>query len=427
MSARLRARPRRGLIGAAILALAVAALVAILTTAGGSAATGGRVTTASLASFHRAMVAKLDAQHAHFEWVACVQAGSRFEGVPVVRCNVEFGDPHVQAYCSVFRGGRLRDQRRRSRHPVPGRPCGLGLGHDDSRLHDEARAVPAAPAALARGGERAAATSSARTRCPTAAAPSCCSWPSSASPTSPTSSTSRASPSSPASRRAASFESARPRRTARSSARRSSRGRWPSLAAMERRVGNLRVRNVGTIGGNLCFADPHSDPATYLIAADGAVTVRRGGAPAPADPDRGVRHRPVRDDARARRAADRRPRPRAGAADSVLIHRKMSFHERPAITVAVHLDARGRRRSPTPAWRSDRWASPPCGRRAPSRRCAASTRRRPPRSGWATREPPRPRRSRRSPTPMARRSTSAIWCAVLVERSAREALESLEG
>ena len=40
------------------------------------------------------------------------------------------------------------------------------------------------------------------------------------------------------------------------------RERWPSLAAMERDVGNLRVRNVGTIGGNLCFADPHSDPAT---------------------------------------------------------------------------------------------------------------------------------------------------------------------
>ena len=38
---------------------------------------------------------------------------------------------------------------------------------------------------------------------------------------------------------------------------------------MERNVGNLRVRNVGTIGGNLCFADPHSDPATYLIAAGG--------------------------------------------------------------------------------------------------------------------------------------------------------------
>jgi hypothetical protein len=27
------------------------------------------------------------------------------------------------------------------------------------------------------------------------------------------------------------------------------------------RVANLRVRSVGTLGGNLCLADPHSDPA----------------------------------------------------------------------------------------------------------------------------------------------------------------------
>ena len=44
--------------------------------------------------------------------------------------------------------------------------------------------------------------------------------------------------------------------------------RLPSLAAMERRVANIRVRNVGTLGGNLCFSDPHSDPATYLLALD---------------------------------------------------------------------------------------------------------------------------------------------------------------
>ncbi len=42
----------------------------------------------------------------------------------------------------------------------------------------------------------------------------------------------------------------------------------PSLAAMERRVANIRVRNVGTLGGNLCFSDPHSDPATFLLALD---------------------------------------------------------------------------------------------------------------------------------------------------------------
>ena len=49
---------------------------------------------------------------------------------------------------------------------------------------------------------------------------------------------------------------------------------------MERRVANLRVREVGTLGGNLCFSDPHSDPATFLLAVDAEVECRRGGEPA---------------------------------------------------------------------------------------------------------------------------------------------------
>jgi aerobic carbon-monoxide dehydrogenase medium subunit len=41
----------------------------------------------------------------------------------------------------------------------------------------------------------------------------------------------------------------------------------PAYAAMTSEVANIRVRSAGTLGGNLCFADPHSDPATFLIAA----------------------------------------------------------------------------------------------------------------------------------------------------------------
>jgi carbon-monoxide dehydrogenase medium subunit len=40
----------------------------------------------------------------------------------------------------------------------------------------------------------------------------------------------------------------------------------PVLAEMETQVANLRVRASGTLGGNLCFAEPHSDPATLLVA-----------------------------------------------------------------------------------------------------------------------------------------------------------------
>jgi aerobic carbon-monoxide dehydrogenase medium subunit len=38
------------------------------------------------------------------------------------------------------------------------------------------------------------------------------------------------------------------------------------LAQMETKVANVRVRASGTLGGNLCFAEPHSDPATLLLA-----------------------------------------------------------------------------------------------------------------------------------------------------------------
>jgi aerobic carbon-monoxide dehydrogenase medium subunit len=40
----------------------------------------------------------------------------------------------------------------------------------------------------------------------------------------------------------------------------------PVLAQMEKNVANVRVRASGTLGGNLCFAEPHSDPATFLLA-----------------------------------------------------------------------------------------------------------------------------------------------------------------
>jgi aerobic carbon-monoxide dehydrogenase medium subunit len=46
------------------------------------------------------------------------------------------------------------------------------------------------------------------------------------------------------------------------------RERLPILARMEHRVANVRVRTTGTLGGNLCFGEPHSDPATLLLCLD---------------------------------------------------------------------------------------------------------------------------------------------------------------
>ena len=51
------------------------------------------------------------------------------------------------------------------------------------------------------------------------------------------------------------------------------RNRLPALAALEAAVANVRVRYAGTLGGNLCFAEPHSDPATLLTALDARLTL----------------------------------------------------------------------------------------------------------------------------------------------------------
>lgn len=52
----------------------------------------------------------------------------------------------------------------------------------------------------------------------------------------------------------------------------------PVFARAERHVANARVRAIGTLGGNLAFGEPHSDPATFLVAAqaDYALTSATG-------------------------------------------------------------------------------------------------------------------------------------------------------
>ena len=103
--------------------------------------------------------------------------------------------------------------------------------------------------------------------------------------------------------------------------------RLPALATMERRVANIRVRNVGTLGGNLCFSDPHSDPATFLLALD-------------AEAEWDSRRAPLADflvgpyetalEPGQLLHAIRIPVPALGTG---IAHRKFAFHERPAATV----------------------------------------------------------------------------------------------
>jgi carbon-monoxide dehydrogenase medium subunit len=50
----------------------------------------------------------------------------------------------------------------------------------------------------------------------------------------------------------------------------------PALVKLEQNVANVRVRQAGTLGGNLCFAEPHADPGTLLMALDAKMIVEKG-------------------------------------------------------------------------------------------------------------------------------------------------------
>ena len=113
------------------------------------------------------------------------------------------------------------------------------------------------------------------------------------------------------------------------------RARCPVLASVARHVANIRVRNVGTVGGNLAFADPQSDLATLFLALDARVQL--------ASP-RGRRELSLDDFVRGpwetARAADElltsvtlTPWPERTAAAYV----KFGVHERPTLGVAVAL------------------------------------------------------------------------------------------
>lgn len=120
------------------------------------------------------------------------------------------------------------------------------------------------------------------------------------------------------------------------------RERFPVLAEMESAVANARVRAVGTLGGNLAFAEPHSDPPTALLVHDATVAL--------AGP-RGIRTLPLGEFMRSSYETALEPdeilvqidvpEPADGTAGAYL---KFGLHERPTIGVAVLLQLDGARR-----------------------------------------------------------------------------------
>lgn len=112
----------------------------------------------------------------------------------------------------------------------------------------------------------------------------------------------------------------------------------PLLRDVERRVGNARVRSQGSIGGNICFAEPRSDIATVLIALGGTLKLQS---------PRGVRQVAVSDFLQGAYATDR-------AEDELLVdirvplaaptggYVKFQTAERPTVGVAaVRSDSTG--------------------------------------------------------------------------------------
>lgn len=108
---------------------------------------------------------------------------------------------------------------------------------------------------------------------------------------------------------------------------------WPDLAEMERSVANVRVRTTGSLGGNLAFADPHSDPATFLLAAGASVRLGRNGS-----------RRSITLDELLLGPYETALRPGellcsievpAMSRGTAMAHLRFAFHERPAATVSA--------------------------------------------------------------------------------------------
>jgi carbon-monoxide dehydrogenase medium subunit len=108
---------------------------------------------------------------------------------------------------------------------------------------------------------------------------------------------------------------------------------WPDVVEMERRVANVRVRSVGSLGGNLAFADPHSDPATFLLAA--GATLRS----ASADRERSI---PIDEFILGPYETGLQPGELISRIEvpamppgTAMSHIRFAFHERPAATVSA--------------------------------------------------------------------------------------------
>jgi hypothetical protein len=106
----LRRRTWLALLGVSLLAAAVGSF-AFAEQASHSRAQPGVALVAGIRNpiqaADRTLSLELRSQHLSVQDVVCIRNGRVYRGHPIIRCNVNFGDPHVVAYCSVILAGRL--------------------------------------------------------------------------------------------------------------------------------------------------------------------------------------------------------------------------------------------------------------------------------------------------------------------------------
>ncbi len=115
--------------------------------------------------------------------------------------------------------------------------------------------------------------------------------------------------------------------------------RLPALVELEHNVANVRVRHSGTIGGNLCFAEPHADPGTLLLALGASFVAQKSSSrrEIPAE-DFFVDAYETSLEADEVLSEIRIPLP---AAKSGIAYLKFGYLERPSVGVAIALTLNG--------------------------------------------------------------------------------------
>jgi hypothetical protein len=88
----------------------LAVLLAFGCLALGAVGASGAIEKPNVRAIRSALAPRLHAQHLRVRHVFCIVNGRSYKGHAIVRCNVDFGEPHITAYCSVMIRGRLLTQ-----------------------------------------------------------------------------------------------------------------------------------------------------------------------------------------------------------------------------------------------------------------------------------------------------------------------------